>query len=103
MACGASRSRSLGGCIVAISFAPSGLIHFPACTHGLRRGLYSCAASRLRFGWCSLHVAPRIWLALSSATLARDAYVEGMRLWKARSDVTSGCGILGKCEQGLQF
>jgi cytosine/adenosine deaminase-related metal-dependent hydrolase len=29
------------------SFAPSGLNQFPPITHGLRRGLYSCAASRL--------------------------------------------------------
>jgi len=29
------------------SFAPSGLARFPIATHGLRRGLHSCAASRL--------------------------------------------------------
>src|ERR1700680_3216569 len=29
------------------SFAPSGLAHFPRSSHGLRRGLYSVAASRL--------------------------------------------------------
>src|ERR1035438_1259685 len=28
------------------SFAPSGLCHVPLPTHGLRRGLHSCAASR---------------------------------------------------------
>ena len=36
------------------SFALSGLAVFPLFTHGLRRGLYSCAASRLKV----LGVAP---------------------------------------------
>ena len=30
------------------SFAPPGLDHFPLRTHGFRRGLYSCAAPRLK-------------------------------------------------------
>src|ERR1019366_2263685 len=29
------------------SFAPSGLVHLQLATHGLRRGLHSCAATRL--------------------------------------------------------
>src|SRR4249920_2645492 len=35
---------------VAVSgtFAPSGIALFPRLTHGLRRGLHSCAASRLK-------------------------------------------------------
>src|ERR1039457_7464992 len=39
-----SSLRSLGR---SCSFAPSGLRHVPLPTHGLRRGLHSCAASRL--------------------------------------------------------
>jgi hypothetical protein len=42
--------RGDDGCIPSssevLSCAPSGLVHF-ALTHGLRRGLYSCAAARL--------------------------------------------------------
>jgi hypothetical protein len=32
-----------------VSFAPLGLDHYSFVTHGLRRGLYSCAAPRLEF------------------------------------------------------
>jgi len=35
------------------SFAPPGLDHFPLWTHGLRRGLHSCAVSRLAAEWNS--------------------------------------------------
>jgi len=51
------------------SYAPSGLVHFPACplaSHGLRRGLYSCAASRLGWimppllGWVDYAAASRL-------------------------------------------
>jgi hypothetical protein len=34
--------------LVTGSFAPSGLARFPLLTHGLRRGLHSCVASRLK-------------------------------------------------------
>jgi len=37
-----------------LSFAPSGLAHFPLLSHGSRRGLHSYAASRLPAD-CTLH------------------------------------------------
>ncbi len=43
-----SFSRGLKSARQKFSFAPSGLAHFPRFTHGLRRGLHSCAAARLK-------------------------------------------------------
>src|SRR5580698_7086865 len=42
------------------SFAPPGLDFFPFITHGLRRGLYSCAASRLTL-WPLRRSAANSW------------------------------------------
>ena len=52
-----------------VSFAPSGLAVFPLCTHGLRRGLHSVAASRLGLGGSVSASSP---LVLQAHTESRD-------------------------------
>jgi hypothetical protein len=53
------------------SFAPLGLAHSRSTSHGLRRGLHSYAASRLKHGAGLKHgecfaVTPKLWFLVSS-------------------------------------
>jgi hypothetical protein len=62
------------------SYVPSGLANFPLSTHGLRRGLHSCAASRLNLGPSShgsaenLVLTPTLEVARAIKTKSRSTY-----------------------------
>lgn len=71
---GISRLRLYG----TSSSAPSGLVHFLSTTHGLRRGLDSCAASRL---------------TMRESTMMKTALAEISRNW---DNVSMANGERGK-------